>query len=90
MANHYSALKRTRQIEKRTEVNRMRKTRLRRNIRAFRQKLADNDADGAQALLPQTFSIIDRSAKWGIIKTNTADRYKSRLAASLRKAHASA
>ncbi|MCP5110149.1 MAG: 30S ribosomal protein S20 [bacterium] len=90
MANHYSALKRARQIEKRTDVNRSRKTRLRHHIREFRRKIATNDTDGAQALLPNTFSIIDRSAKWGIIKSNTADRYKSRLAASLRKAQASA
>ena len=31
------------------------------------------------ALLPKTFSLVDRSAKLGIIKKNTAARYKSRL-----------
>ena len=30
-------------------------------------------------MLPATFSIIDRSARVGIIKKNTAARYKSRL-----------
>ena len=30
------------------------------------------------AILPATYSLIDRSAKWGIIKKNTAARYKSR------------
>ena len=30
-------------------------------------------------LLPKTFSLIDRSAKNGIIKSNTAARYKSNL-----------
>ncbi|PYT21175.1 MAG: 30S ribosomal protein S20, partial [Acidobacteria bacterium] len=30
-------------------------------------------------LLPVTFSIIDRSAKLGVIKKNTAARYKSSL-----------
>jgi small subunit ribosomal protein S20 len=29
--------------------------------------------------LPETFSIIDRSAKLGVIKKNTAARYKSKL-----------
>ena len=33
----------------------------------------------AVELLPKTFSVIDRSAKIGIIKQNTAARYKSKL-----------
>jgi len=36
-------------------------------------------------LLPKTFSLIDRAAKWGIVKKNTAARYKSRLTASLKR-----
>ena len=84
MANHYSALKRTRQEEKRTEVNRARKSRLRHQIRAMRRVLEEKDANGAQALLSQTFSMIDRAAKWGIVKKNTAARYKSRLHARLK------
>lgn len=79
MANHYSALKRIRQTESRTEFNRRSKTRLRHQIRAMRRALAGKDPAAAQALLPQTFSIIDRSARLGIIKRNTAARYKSRL-----------
>lgn len=84
MANHVSALKRARQTEKRTAVNRMRKSRLRHQIRAFRRKIAAKDSAGAQELLPATFSIIDRAAKWGIIKANTASRYKGRLHARLK------
>jgi small subunit ribosomal protein S20 len=84
MANHYSALKRTRQEEKRTEVNRARKSRLRHQIRAMRRVLEEKDANGAQALLPQTFSMIDKAAKWGIVKKNTAARYKSRMHARLK------
>ncbi len=84
MAEHYSALKRARQIERRTRVNRIRKTRLRHQIRAMRRRLDANDLDGAAELLPKTFSIIDRAAKWGIIKANTAARYKSRLHARLK------
>lgn len=84
MAEHYSALKRARQTERKTVTNRSRKSRLRRQIRAFRGKLEAEDLAGAQDLLPETFSIIDRSAKWGIIKANTAARYKSRLNARLK------
>ena len=90
MANHYSALERVRQIERRTEVNRMRKTLLRHTIRAIRRKMETNDVSGAEQLLPRTFSVIDRSAKHGIIKANTASRYKSRLSARIRKAQQAA
>jgi small subunit ribosomal protein S20 len=85
MANHVSALKATRAIERRTAVNRVRKTRLRGQIRAMRAALAAKQTDKAQSLLPQTFSIVDRAAKWGIIKKNTAARYKSRLHTQLKK-----
>ena len=79
MANTYSALKRVRQTERRTEVNRQNKTRLRHAIRAMRRALAGKDPKVAVDLLPKTFSLIDRSAKIGIIKKNTAARYKSKL-----------
>jgi len=80
MANTVSALKRVRQTERRTEFNRRAKSRLRHQIRALRRTLASNDAAAAAALLPATFSIIDRSVKLGTITKNTAARYKSRLA----------
>jgi len=79
MANHYSALKRVRQTERRTEFNRRSKTRLRHQIRDMRKLINEKNASGALALLPVTFSIIDRSAKLGVIKKNTAARYKSSL-----------
>lgn len=79
MANTYSAIKRARQTERRTEVNRKNKTRLRHQIRAMRRALTSKDAKSAAELLPKTFSEIDRSAKLGVIKKNTAARYKSKL-----------
>lgn len=79
MANTYSALKRVRQTERRTDFNRKNKTRLRHQIRAMRRALAGKDPKVAADLLPQTFSVIDSSAKKGIIKKNTAARYKSKL-----------
>ena len=85
MANTVSALKRVRVAERRTEVNRTRKSRLRHQIRAMRRLLDKKDAKAATELVPQTFRLIDRSAKWGIIKKNTAARYKSRLTLRLRK-----
>ena len=79
MANTYSALKRVRETERRTEFNRKNKSRLRHQIRAMRRALTEKDAAKAGALLPETFSLIDRAAKTGIIKKNTAARYKSNL-----------
>ena len=85
MANTFSALKRVRMAERKTEVNRMRKSRLRHAIRAMRRLLDKKDVQGATALMPTTFSVVDRAAKWGVIKKNTAARYKSRLAHRLAK-----
>jgi len=79
MANTYSALKRVRQTERRTEVNRKNKSRLRHSISAMRRALTTKDVKAASALLETKFSVIDRSAKNGIIKKNTAARYKSNL-----------
>ncbi len=84
MANHVSSLKRVRQEEKRTEINRRSKTRLRHSIRAIRRALTSKDSSAAAGLLPKTFSTIDKSAKIGIIKKNTASRYKSKLHARVK------
>ncbi len=85
MANTVSSLKRVRMTERRTVINRMRKSRLRHQIRAMRRVLDQKDASGATKLLPETFSLVDRAAKWGIIGQNTAARYKSRLTLRVRK-----
>ncbi len=85
MANTVSALKRVRITERRTAINRSRKSRLRHQIREMRRLLDRKDVEGATKIVPETFSIVDRSAKWGIIKKNTAARYKSRLTLRLRK-----
>ena len=79
MANTYSALKRGRQTGRRTEFNRKHKSELRHQIRAMRRAITGKDAKAAAAMLPETFSVIDKSAKVGIIKKNTAARYKSKL-----------
>jgi small subunit ribosomal protein S20 len=67
MANTVSALKRVRMTERRTAINRMRKSRLRHQIRTVRRLMDQKDAQGAAKALPATFSLVDRAAKWGII-----------------------
>ena len=79
MANHLSALKRARQTEKRTGISRRHKTRLRHQIRALRRAMQSADKAVLPAVLRQTISVIDRVAQKGVIKRNTAARYKSRL-----------
>jgi small subunit ribosomal protein S20 len=70
--------------ERKTAINRVRKTRLRHQIRTMRRLLDQKDAEAAAKVVPATFSLVDRAAKWGIIKKNTAARYKSRLTLRLR------
>lgn len=79
MANTVSSIKRVRQAKRKTAINRVRKSRFRHQVRAMRRLLDQKDGAGAQSAMGETFSLIDRAAKWGIIKKNTAARYKSRL-----------
>jgi small subunit ribosomal protein S20 len=79
VASHKSALKRIRQTRKRTELNRMHRSKLRHQIRKLRTALDSKDKSAAQALLAPTFSLIEHSIHKGILHANTASRFKSRL-----------
>lgn len=79
MANTVTAIKRIRITDRRTQVNKARKSRLRFQLRSIRRVLQTGNATEATAALPKLFSAVDRAAKAGIIKKNTASRYKSRL-----------
>ena len=81
MANHFSALKRARQTEKRTERNRASRSRLRGALRELREALAEEDKQGAEQVYRQTVSALDKAIQKGVIHENTASRYKSRLSA---------
>jgi small subunit ribosomal protein S20 len=80
MANHVSALKRYRQNQRRRLINQMNRHRLKTQLKRLRAAITSGKVDDAKALLPQTFGMIDRSVRNGVIKKNTAGRYKSRLA----------
>ncbi len=84
MANHRSALKRIKQTRVRTERNRAHRSRLRNQIKKLRAAIDSKDKATAQALLPQTFALIDRSIRKGILHRNAAARYKSRLSIKLK------
>ena len=79
MPNHKSAEKRVRQNEKRRDVNRNNRGRLRTSIRKLRAALTANDAATVQELLPATISTIDKAVQKGVLHRNAAARYKSRL-----------
>jgi small subunit ribosomal protein S20 len=84
MANHVSALKRARQTERRTAVNRSNRSRVRGSLREMREALAKGDAAAAQTQYRQTVSVLDKSVQKGVLHGNTASRYKSRLNARLK------
>jgi small subunit ribosomal protein S20 len=83
MANHFSAVKRARQTEKRTARNRTNKSRLRTTLRRFREALNSGNKETAAQLYRETVSALDKSVQKGVIHNNTASRYKSRLATRL-------
>ncbi len=84
MANHFSALKRARQTEKRTAQNRANKSRLRVALRGFREAVASGNKDAAEKQYRSAVSVMDKSVQKGVIHANTASRYKSRLNARLK------
>ena len=81
MANIRSAEKQRRQAEKANTRNRATKSRLRSSLKKARGTAAEGNAD-----LSLGFSEIDKAQKKGVIKKNTANRYKSRLAKSAKRA----
>jgi small subunit ribosomal protein S20 len=83
MANHFSALKRARQTEKRTARNRANRSRLRTALRQLRESLAKGDKQAADQVYRQTVSALDKAIQKGVLHENTASRYKSRLSIRL-------
>jgi small subunit ribosomal protein S20 len=83
MANHFSALKRARQTEKRSARNRNNTSRLRTALRDLRESLAKGDKTAAEQVFRQTVSALDKAIQKGSLHKNTASRYKSRLSARL-------
>jgi len=80
MANIRSAEKQRRQSEKAKVRNRAGKSRLKSALKTAHSAVAERKAD-----LKAAFSEIDKAARRGIIKDNTADRYKSRLSAAVKR-----
>lgn len=83
MANIRSAEKQRRQAEKANVRNRAQKSRLRTALKRVRGEVAEGSTEAA--VISSGFSEIDKAAKKGVIKANTASRYKSRLAKAVKR-----
>lgn len=79
MANSPSAKKRVRQIERRTEVNKARKSRIRSYLRRVEEAIAGGDQTVAHAALVAAQPEIVRGANKGVMHKNAARRKISRL-----------
>lgn len=83
MANIRSAEKQRRQAEKAKERNRAGKSKLKTQLKKVRAGVASGE--NTKEVLSEAFSAIDKAARKKLIRTNTADRYKSRLAAAAKR-----
>jgi small subunit ribosomal protein S20 len=80
MANSPSSKKRARQTERRTEVNKARRSRIRTFIRKVEEAIASGDKAAAAEALRVAQPEIMRGVTKGVTHKNTASRKVSRLA----------
>ncbi|MEM8635711.1 MAG: 30S ribosomal protein S20 [Pseudomonadota bacterium] len=80
MANTKSAKKMVRKIERRTEVNKARRSRMRTFVRRVEEAIEAGDQTAATEALRAAQPEIMRAAGKGLIHKNTSSRKVSRLA----------
>jgi len=80
------AAKAHRVSERKRVFNVRRKNTMRDTEKAINKAVTAGDAKKAQELLPTAYKAIDKAAKKGVIKGNTAARKKSRLSARIKTA----
>lgn len=84
MANTASARKRIRQIERRTERNKARVSRMRTFIKKVETAVASGNKDAATAALREAQPELQRAAGKGVVHKNTVARKISRLSARVK------
>jgi len=84
MANSPQAKKRARQIERRTEVNKARRSRIRTFLRGVEEAIESGDSAAAKTALQAAQPDLMRGVTKGIVHKNTASRKVSRLAARVK------
>ena len=85
MANTSSAKKATRKIERRTEINKTRRSRMRTYVRSVEEAIAAGDKTAAVAALRAAEPEIMRAAQKGVVAKNAASRKVSRLSQRVAK-----
>jgi small subunit ribosomal protein S20 len=84
MANTASARKRIRQIERRTERNHARKSRMRTFVKKVETAIATGDKAAAAAALQAAQPEMQRAAGKGVVHKNTVARKLSRLSTRIK------
>ncbi len=84
MAHIKSAKKRIRQIERRTQVNRARVSRIRTFVKKVELAIAGGDKNAAEDALRVAQPELMRGVTKGVVHKNTAARKMSRLAARIK------
>lgn len=84
MANSPQAKKRARQNAARYAVNKMRRSRIRTELRKVEEAIASGDKDAAAAALKAAQPELMRGVTKGVYHKNTAARKMSRLAARVK------
>lgn len=85
MANNPGAKKAIRKIERRTEVNRSRRSRVRTFLRRFEEAVETGDAAAAADAFKTAQSELMRAVGKGVFHPNTGARKVSRLHRQLKK-----
>ena len=80
MANTSSAKKAARQMIRRTEINKSRRSRVKSEVRAVEEAIQSGDRSKAAAALAAAEPILARTAQKGVMNKKTASRKVSRLA----------
>jgi small subunit ribosomal protein S20 len=80
-----SAKKALRQNKKRRIINLRRINKMKSLVKQIRELVRAKKKEEALKLLPQVYKAIDKAAKRGVIKKNTAARKKSRLTKAISK-----
>jgi small subunit ribosomal protein S20 len=81
MANTSSAKKAARQMVRRTEINKARRSRLKSTVRKVEEAIASGKKSDAQAALKAAEPMLVQTAQKGVLHKKTASRKVSRLTA---------
>ncbi|PTX57591.1 SSU ribosomal protein S20P [Litoreibacter ponti] len=84
MANSPQAKKRARQTERRTAVNKARRSRIRTFLRTVEEAIASGDASVAKEALKSAQPELMRGVSKGVVHKNTAARKMSRLSSRVK------